>query len=217
MHHFANGGLRQLPSQGHHGTNVIGPEGRRFGKFVPPYQNEAHVPLIVHVPGNGSGRCNALVQPQDTFATIMGIAGGKAPDGVESHDIVKLATQGAAGPRQTALAGASVGKWPEHGAETVLFSAFDDQWHLGFAANPAKCELHRLGSAEDVTAENPQVVQELRATAIDEIARRGLDPVLVAWLKDDGEGACPEDFRATDAHPAPKGWTQYWANLYQDE
>ena len=86
---------------------------------------------------------------------------------------------------------------------------------LGFSANPEKCELQRLGSLEDVARDNPDVVEELRAAAIEEMEHRGLDPALVEWLKGQGKGEFPKDFRATDANPAPKGWRGgYWNNIH---
>ena len=56
--------------------------------------------------------------------------------------------------------------------------------------------------------ENLELVRE-------KTALRGLDPALVTWLKSEGKGDFPENFRITDAHPAPKGWKGgYWNNLY---
>jgi len=69
---------------GDHGTNVGDREGFPFGKAAPPLANEAHVPLLVHVPGASSGKSQAIVQPQDLFATVLGIAGGRAPESIES-------------------------------------------------------------------------------------------------------------------------------------
>jgi len=200
-----------------HGTNVGDREGHPFGKTGPPGQNEGHVPFIVHVPGAGSGRSDMLVQPQDIFATVMGIAGGSAPDGIESYDVLEMAKRGTGGARRLALTGRAVGGWPRSGADAVLFSAFDADWCLGFAANPEKCELKRLGSTENVAADHPDVVSELHAAAVEEIARRGLDPALVEWLRRHGQGECPREFRVTDAHPVPPGWSPYWARYYQGQ
>ena len=65
-----------------HGTNLG--EWGVYGKTWPVREFEAHVPLFIHVPGAGQGRSDVIVQPQDFFATVMGIAGGEKPDEIES-------------------------------------------------------------------------------------------------------------------------------------
>ena len=47
------------------------------------------------------------------------------------------------------------------------------------------------------------------------IERRGLDPSLERWLRQEGEAEFPDEFRVTDAHAAPAGWHQYWGNIYR--
>lgn len=201
-----------------HGTNVAGDrKGRPFHKTWPPAMNEARVPFVVCVPGAGSGASDLIVQPQDVFATVMGIAGGRPPDGVESYDVLKLAREGAPGPRRLALCGASVQRWQQSGADEVLFSALDEEWRLGFTADPERCELQRLGSVEDVARQHREVVARLHAAALEEIARRGLDPALIEWLRSEGRSEFPSRFRETDGHPAPKGWRHYYQNLYHGD
>jgi len=200
-----------------HGTNV-GDRNGNFGKASPPRENESHVPFIVYVPGGDGGNSNIILQPQDIFATVMALAGnGKSlPEEIESYDVLKSVHEGEAEPRKLALAGSAVGGWQRMGAEKVIFSAFDKEWRLGFAANPEKCELQRLGSLEDVAKDNPDIVEKLHAAAIEEIEHRGLDHTLVEWLKNNGESEFPDNFRITDANPAPKGWTAgYWNKLYR--
>jgi arylsulfatase A-like enzyme len=199
-----------------HGTNVGDRDGRHFGKSVPPRANEAHVPLLVHVPGAGSGDTHRIVQPQDLFATILGIAGGRPPEGVESYDVLRLAQEEGSEPRRLALCGRSVDTWRQH-PDGVLFSALDADWCLGVAARPERCELRRLHDDEDVAAQHPEVVAALRAAALEEIERRGLDPALMAWLGSEGKQPFPTEYRATDAHPAPPGWRTYFQNLYLGE
>ncbi|MFQ6041194.1 MAG: sulfatase [Candidatus Poribacteria bacterium] len=200
-----------------HGTNVGDRDGH-FGKAAPPRENESHVPFMVYIPGIGSGKSDMIVQPQDIFATVMGIAGNakSTPEGIESYDVLKLAREGSEGHRRLALAGSAVGSWGRTGDEKVIFSAFDKEWRLGFAANPEKCELQRLGALENVAKDNPDVVEKLRTAAIEEMEHRGLDPALVEWLKSNGKSEFPNNFRITDANPAPKGWQAgYWNKLYR--
>jgi hypothetical protein len=46
---------------------------------------EAHVPFILYVPGGGCEHSDIIVQPQDIFATILGLAGVPVPEGIESQ------------------------------------------------------------------------------------------------------------------------------------
>jgi hypothetical protein len=76
--------------------------------------------------------------------------------------------------------------------------------------------LEKLGTQENVAAEHPNVVERLHAAAIDEIARRGLDPALLAWLRAAGKTESPDTYRVTDANPLPPGWRNaYWLNMYE--
>ncbi len=200
---------------GDHGTNVGDREGFPFGKAAPPLANEAHVPLLVHVPGASSGKSQAIVQPQDLFATVLGIAGGRAPESIESYDVVKTVREGSA-PRTLALCGSSVNTWSQR-STGVLFSAFDQEWGLGVAADPGRCELRRLHEQTNVAADHPEVVERLRTAALQEIARRGLDSGLLDWLRNEGREPFPTTYRVTDAHPAPPGWHTYFGDLYHGE
>ena len=200
-----------------HGTNVNDRDGHRFGKTAPPRDNEARIPLMVRVPGGGSGESHAIAQPQDVFATVMAIAGGTAPEGLESHDVLAVAREEAEPRRALALCGTAVNAWKRWGTDGVLFSAFDGEWSLGVAADPECCQLNRIGERGDVAAEHPDVVARLWREAVGEIVRRGLDPALADWLKSEGQGDFPASFRPTDAHPAPPGWRSYFGGLYHGE
>jgi hypothetical protein len=163
-----------------------------------------------------------LVQPQDIFQTVMALAGQKdaTPPEIESYDVLKLAQAGDDGQRDLALGGSTVASWNRANSpatpDKVLFSAFDGEWRLGIAANPEACELEKLGTQENVAAEHPGVIERLHAAAIDEIARRGLDPALLVWLRAAGKTEFPDTYRVTDANPLPPGWRNgYWLNMYE--
>jgi hypothetical protein len=159
-----------------------------------------------------------LVQPQDIFGTLLPIAGLRSavPDDIESFDVLSLAQRGSSGARELALGGSAVGAWQRIGPDKPLFSAFDREWRLGVAANPDACELERLGTQENVAADHPRVVERLYAAALDEIARRGLDPALLAWLNAEGKTDFPTGYRETDAQPLPPGWRNgYWLNMHE--
>jgi len=207
-----------------HGTNV----GERgwFGKGFPVREQEAHTPFMVHVPDGGSGRSDIIVQPQDIFATVMGLAGVPVPESVpgpfDSHDVVAIAREHGDGPRALALAGGTADQWrggaqPEQGQERVLFAVFDGDWCLELTAMPEHCGLVRTGALENVAADHPSVVEGLHAAAIDEIDRRGTDPALMRWLHSYGESGFPMDCRFWDGYPGPAGFMPYFTRLYLEE
>jgi len=199
-----------------HGTNLDGDRGNHhFGKAGPPLQWEAHVPFMVCAPGAGSGRSSAIVQPQDLFATVAEAAGvdDAMPDGTESFGLLATARSRRA-PRAIALAGGSVDSWRRHKGQGLLFSVFDRDWNLGFAADTAQCNLFRIGSTTDVATEYTEVVERLHAAGRAEIARRGLDPALVAWLESGGQDEFPATYSASDTAPPPANWRPYFGNLY---
>jgi len=209
-----------------HGTNV-GERGR-FGKGFPVREQEGHTPFMVHVPDGGSGRSDIIVQPQDIFATVLGLAGVSLPedaDGrplVESYDVLALAREGRSGPRRLALAGARADHWQEtmgvaEPDRRILFAVFDQEWCLEFAARPDDCRLTRLGSLEDMAGDHPTVVEALHAAAIDEIEHRGADPALVEWLRSYGESEFPTTCRFWEGYPGPAGYTAYFNRLYLEE
>ena len=193
-----------------HGTN-LGERGR-FGKGHPVRQQEAHVPFIVHHPGGGAGRSDIIVQPQDIFATVMGLAGLPAPDGLDSHDVLAIARSGGEAPRPLALSGGVARPAWAKSPEAILFTVFGHELYLEFALRPEHCRLTRLGTLDNV--DDPAAVERLRTAGIGEIERRGADPALVAWLRSSGQAPFPTDCRFSDAHPAPPGWRSYFAAIY---
>ena len=203
---------------GDHGTNV-GERGQ-FGKGYPVREQEGHVPLFIRVPGDSGGRCSAIVQPQDIFATVFGLAGLQPPGQIDSHDVLGVAREGNAGHREIALAGNGADTWPVRHMQdpsATLFTAFDADWALEVTAAPEDCRLWRLGSLDEVSNQHPNVVQGVHRAAIDEVERRGTDPALVAWLRGGCEGQPPDDCRYWDGWPGPAGFTTYWSRIYQGE
>jgi hypothetical protein len=75
---------------------------------------EAHIPFILYVPGGGCGHSDIIVQPQDIFAMILGLADVPVPEGIESQDVLSIACAGRESPRTLAVAGesaASIRAW----------------------------------------------------------------------------------------------------------
>ena len=194
-----------------HGTRIG--EYDHVGKRAPVREQEAHVPLFVRVPGAGSGRCGAIVQPQDLFATVTAIAGAEAPAELDSHDVLAVARGEAEPRRRLALSGPAASNWHPLRGE-ALFTAFDGEWQLEAGATPGSSRLTRLGTLDDVADEHPDVVERLHVAALDEIERRGLDPALARWLRAGGEGEVPSDARCHDFWPSPPGYRPYFQRLY---
>ncbi|MGD8239638.1 MAG: sulfatase [Armatimonadota bacterium] len=198
-----------------HGTNC-GERGR-FGKGFPVREQEGRTPFVVRVPDGGSGRSDAIVAPQDVFATVMGIAGLETPESIESHNVLRIAQEGSGGPRGVALAGRGVAQGARNRPRgDILYTVFDSEWYLEHGVKPEDSRLTRYGSLEDVAEDNPGVVQELRAAGIEEMARRGTSPRLIEWLRSGGEGELDVEWLYSDAHPAPSGWQSYFQNLYNN-
>lgn len=191
-----------------HGTN-LGERGI-FGKDQVVREQEAHVPMIIHVPGQGSGRSSILVQPQDVFRSIMGIAGGNTPEAVqESYDILSLAKSGNESQRQLAVSGQAVHSWVKV-KRPALFTVFGDEWYSLIALNPHDSQLYRYGSLIDEAADYPKVVAELREQGLRELVRRGGNPELLEWVQSQGKMAFPPIQQIE-----PKGWSSYWARNYK--
>lgn len=189
-----------------HGTN----DGRvnGFGKKGPPREGESHTPFMVRLPDGGNGQSHMIVQPQDTFATILSIAGTKTPGNLDSHDVLSLAKSGKNSPRKIAIAGS-----PPSDRE-ILFTAFDGEWSLEVAAKPELCKLVKMGELVDSAARHPNVVEKLWEAAVDEYERRGADPAVVHWLRNRGVGPFPNMFIPHKFYPLPSGYTQYFNRLY---
>jgi arylsulfatase A-like enzyme len=197
-----------------HGTRD-GREGS-FGKSYPLREGEGHTPFIVYVPGGGSGRSDILVQPQDIFATVMALAGGRAPRSLDSHDVLAVARDGLDPPRRIAVAGRPTSAWNQPD-QPILFSAFDGRWCLEVAAKPQSCRLLRMGELDDVAAEHGEVVERLRREALDEVERRGADPAIMHWLRSEGEAPFPHHVRHYDGWPGRAGYYTYFSRLYRGE
>ena len=192
-----------------HGTSLG--EAGYFGKRMPIREQETHTPFIVRLPGGEEGRSDVIVQPQDIFATIAGLAGVEVPEGTCGHDVLTQARSGA-GRREVAVAGRAAGPyWAEPGAK--LFTVLDGEWLLHYAAKPEDCALMRMGATEDVAGEHPEVVARLREQGLAELRRRDPDPRLMQWLCAEGEGELTEDIVYWDGYPGPPGYRPYFNRL----
>jgi arylsulfatase A-like enzyme len=194
-----------------HGTNV-GERGR-FGKQWVLHEQEAHVPLMIRVPGGGSGRCGWIMQPGDITATILALGQAEAPPGIDGQDALALA-QGRAstgrGPRPLALAGPSTFEWTG-AADQVLFSLFASDVYMHWAPALESCRLFRYGQLWPEEHASASMVEQLWQAGLAEVQRRGTPPDLLAWLKRHGTGRFPRECRV---RPGPPGYSHYYEHLY---
>ena len=202
-----------------HGTN-LGEWGGKFHERSPVHEQEAHTPMMLYVPGSGSGRCNDFVQPQDIFATLCGVANSPVPDGIESHDILTQAMGKTPAARQGALSGVALGvksnvvPGERVKADSRFFTVFGDDGYLIFDADPARCSYYRYGTEENVANFSQSEVERLHRAGIDEIERRGTDPKVVSWLRAGAHDDLPHGCVLWDGHPGPAGFTQYFFRLH---
>jgi arylsulfatase A-like enzyme len=194
-----------------HGTQVG--EWGSFGKGFPIKEQEGHTPFMVYVPEGGAGRCEAFMQPQDVFATVLSLAGVKVPEGLDGRDALAIAKGTGDRERQIALSG--IGPGPETEKRGCFYTVFGRDHYLISAVKPEDSRLVRYGTTDDVAEEQPRIVADLHRLGIEEIERRGADPRLLAWLKSYGEAEFPEDCVFWDGYPGPAGYTQYFNRLYK--
>jgi arylsulfatase A-like enzyme len=191
-----------------HGTNV----GERgiFSKGIIIREQEAHVPLIVHVPGRGAGRSDSWVQPQDIFATTMGIAGLSTPPEIEeSFDLIALAERGEKSPRTLAISGQAAHTW-QSANRACKFTVFGEEWYSPVGLRRQDSQLYAYGELPDVAAAHPDVVQRLREAGLQEMKRRGATDEQIEWFRSEGKNDFPKV-----AQTEPPGWSSYWGRNYQ--
>jgi len=193
-----------------HGTSIGTHD--RVGKGVPVYEQEAHVPLMVHAPSRGAGRCDAFVQPQDITATILALAGARMTEGVKGTDLLATAERDDR-PRKLALCGTGPSGWAEGGTFGHPFTVFADEGYLVMGASPDDSELYDYAGVEPVDSPDAELVERLWRAGLDELADRGAPDELVAWIASGGRGnfpsgACPS--------PRPPGYHNYWGNSLGD-
>jgi hypothetical protein len=174
-------------------------------------EQEARVPLLIHLPEGATGRHDFIVQPQDIAATLLALGGVSPPPGWVGHNLLESVKHSCTG-REIAVAGQGVTHWQPDPDRTV-FTVFDGRWYLNLAANPEACRLYQMGSVVDVAAAHPEIVARLRESGIGEAERRGTDPKLVAWLRSDGMRPFPDE---TVQWFGPQHWRQYWERVYEE-
>lgn len=153
-----------------------------MGKGLAMYEEVAHVPLLIHLPGVDDGwRSDALVQPPDLAATLLDVAGVEPPETCEGQSLLPLLRRETKTHRHLAVSATHLSAGPPvrgHGSIT------DGEWTLLFYAERPLSELYYL--PEDPRQEanrfegEPEVVRRLYGGFLDFLRERGAAQEVVA-------------------------------------
>jgi len=176
------------------GKSYITPEESRY---VPLYEEVAHIPLIVHCPGAESRRESVIVQPVDLMPTFLDLAGVPRADGYDGVSIAPLLRGESMHTRDFAVTSPTV---IHRGAGGCRITVSTDEWAYICAPSTKEqgeildravdghakrekmglqvpSELYHLASdpqqKNDVIEQHPDIAQDLRGR-------------LVAWLESVG-------------------------------
>jgi arylsulfatase A-like enzyme len=139
-------------------------------KGWPFYEEVAHTPLLLRVPGLSPGaRSDLLVQPVDMMPTLLEIAsagGGSAlggglrpPDAIHGRSFLNALKGQAAHTRRIAVTSATLTPDP---TSTIYSNITDGEWSLNYGGEGGEALLHHLPS--DPRQER-NVIQEQRSKA----------------------------------------------------
>jgi hypothetical protein len=151
---------------------------------------------------------------------LAGVEEGAAGPGGEDArgGLLSAAREGSSGTREIAFCGTEAGRWPDLNSQgSALFSAFAGEWSLAVFANPEASILERTGApGENLAAEHPEVVAQMRQAAIKELMSRGLPEEPARWLAEGGPGTPdPDQFRVPELHTEPEGYASHWTKMYR--
>jgi len=125
----------------------------------PLYEEVAHIPLLVRVPGIAPRRTSALVQPPDLFATLLDLAGVSPPKGVHGRSLLPVMRGERDEHRTLAVSGVHGRQGPEVVAVRDGRYAY---YPLGEAGRPELYDLRAdPGEQRDLVSELPEVAQRL--------------------------------------------------------
>jgi arylsulfatase A-like enzyme len=112
-----------------------------YSASVPLYEEVAHIPLMVRVPGQAAGKRQAFAQPPDLMPTILELAGIPIPETVQGQSLVPILR----GERDSTRPIAITSRTLIYGVGSRQFTTItDDEWALIYPG--AKYEA---GTAED--------------------------------------------------------------------
>ena len=161
-----------------------------FYSTVPLYEEVAHIPLLIRLPGQRPGRRQALAQPPDLMPTILDLAGVDIPGTVQGRSLAPVLRAERDHQRGIAVASPSIihgrgamafttvtdGEWSliypgagvaeEGGAESAIVDSIR-RIHKRLHPGEGGPELYHLpddpGQARNVFSENTQTARRLHA------------------------------------------------------
>ncbi len=130
------------------------------------YEQAAHIPLLVSVPGAPHARTQALVETVDIYPTLAELAGLSAPQGLDGISFAPVLKDAAAKTRDHAIHVYPRGQGLGRAIRTDRYRLVE--WKpVGAAADKAVFELYDYQTdpleTKNLASEQPAVVTELRA------------------------------------------------------
>ncbi len=105
----------------------------------PLYQEVAHIPLWIRVPGVTPHRVRALVQPPDLMPTLLELAGVQVPSDVQGRSLLPLIRGDVGRHRSLAVSGQNV-------ADDITAAVRDDTFSYYPTGDTGSPELYQLSS-----------------------------------------------------------------------
>ena len=106
-------------------------------RFVPLYEEVAHVPQIVYLPGVKPGRSNALVQPVDIAPTVLDLMGMPTPETMQGSSWMPLLRGEVSSVRDFAWSGPPVHNRGKYRPSTITTNEGWSMIHNGMVEPPA--------------------------------------------------------------------------------
>jgi arylsulfatase A-like enzyme len=152
----------------------------------PLYEECAHVPLLVHLPGQKhAGRSARLVQHADLMPTVLDLAGLEAPDSVRGRSWRALLEGGDEKLREAAVTSSRVGEFPTDTRNTRT-TVTTPAWSLIMPTDRRGPELYNLatdpGQTADVFAAHRPIADRIHAHFLQILQELDADPAHVqSW------------------------------------
>jgi arylsulfatase A-like enzyme len=143
---------------------------------APLYEETAHIPLLIYVPGIHPGMCNGLTSAIDLMPTVLDILNVEIPDSVEGHSLLPMLRDNSLKGREFVVSGTPFTVPPDKnsvipGRPTYRAPGWDttittEEWSLLYSLKDP-CELYHLPSdpnqEKNVIKERPEVARELHS------------------------------------------------------
>ena len=182
------------------GKSHITPE---WSRYVPLYEEVAHIPLVVHYPGCDARREQAIVQPPDLMPTFLELAGAPDPGTLHGRSLVPILERRSVPWREFAVTSPSILHGAAGGVRPTITTA---EWALVCAGSPPDSgefesravdglakrekagevfpsELYRLPDdpqqAHNTVDQHPQTAAELRQRFVAFLQDLGTRPELI--------------------------------------